>query len=235
MSRSDSPAATWWPSDASRGALALVTGRGERAAIYDRFGRRLSADGYVVAVFESDSHAASRWLETFASGPRVLVGSDAGSSAILHLLTHGTDVDGAIIVGTLIDSEASMPSDAERTSCPSHRRVLASEAGQAPLPHRIDAVPDRADLAAIDVPVLALHGGADPIAPLDDVVALLDAIPDLDFRESVGGLHDVVNDSAHRSVAAAIVLWLERLREGDARAPLVRRHPLSRFAARPSR
>lgn len=213
MTHTAPPAATWWPSDASSGALAVVTGIGERSAVYDRFGRRLSADGYVVAVFEGEADAAAVWLEASGAGPHVLVGSDSGAAAVLRLLTQGTHVDGAVVAGLLVDSEAVLLSDGERRPCA----------------HPIDAVPDRADLAAIDVPVLALHGGADTIAPLGEVVALLDAIPDLDFREVVAGLHDVLNDASHRSVAAAIVLWLERLRQGDARAPIVHRHPLRRF------
>ncbi|MGB3374049.1 MAG: hypothetical protein WBA87_02770, partial [Microbacterium sp.] len=76
--------------------------------------------------------------------------------------------------------------------------------------------------AAISVPVLAVHGGSDPVSPFAQSQAALSAIPDLELVETVDGLHDALNDQTHRSVAASIVLWLERLRAGDVNAPIVR-------------
>ncbi|BDZ37658.1 hypothetical protein [Microbacterium suwonense] len=83
-------------------------------------------------------------------------------------------------------------------------------------------LPAAADLAAIAVPVLAVHGGADPVSPFSAAAAALSSIPDIDLIETVDGLHDALNDASHRSVAASIVLWLERLRAGDVHAPIVR-------------
>ena len=85
-----------------------------------------------------------------------------------------------------------------------------------------EPLPAPADLAAIEVPVLAVHGGADAVSPLPQVIAALRTVPDLELLETVDGLHDALNDQSHRSVAASVVLWLERLRGGDTRAPIVR-------------
>src|SRR5690606_36517660 len=113
MTSSPSPVATW-SATRVRGTLAVVTGRGERAAVYERFGTRISADGYNVAVFEADADAAAAWLATVES-PRVLVGSDTGAASVLRVFTQGAEADAAIIAGTPVDVEgATQPTDAER-------------------------------------------------------------------------------------------------------------------------
>lgn len=219
MSTDLTPAALW-PADRVRGTLAVVTGRGELAPVYERFGRRLSADGYTVAIFEADADTAASWLAN-ADAPRVLVGSDSGAASVLRVLTQGAPADAAIVAGTPVDADAPQPADTDRTACPLHLGVLGQAAA------RTDAVtaalvPDVADLAAISVPVLAFHGSADAVSPIAEASALLGAVPDLELIETVGGLHDALNDASHRSVAATIVLWLERLRGGDVHEPVVR-------------
>ncbi|MDQ0642281.1 alpha/beta hydrolase [Microbacterium murale] len=217
-----SPAALWTPPARVRGILAVVTGRGERAPVYERFGRRLSADGYTVGVFEADADAAAAWLAGVDDVPVVLVGSDTGAAAVLRVLSQGETPDGAIIAGTPVDVDgAAQPADEERTACPLHLGVLGSlEARTSDF--AVEHVPASADLAAIAVPVLAFHGSADAVSPIAEAGALLSAVPDIELLETVDGLHDALNDQSHRSVAASIVLWLERLRNGDVRAPVVR-------------
>ncbi|WP_194421903.1 alpha/beta hydrolase [Microbacterium abyssi] len=219
MSTDLSPAAVW-PAARVRGTIALVTGRGELAPVYERFGRRLSADGYTVAVFEADADAAASWIAA-ADAPRVLAGSDTGAASVLRALAQGAEADAALLAGTPVDAAAAEPADAERTACPLHLGVLGTPesrtAGVA-----VEPVPDAADLAAVSVPVLAFHGTADPVSPIVEASAVLGAVPDLELVETVDGLHDALNDQSHRSVAATIVLWLERLRSGDVREPVVR-------------
>lgn len=220
MTTTSSPA-VWAPPARVRGTLAVVAGRGEHAGVYERFGRRLSSDGYTVAVFEGDAETAASWLADAADTPRVLVGSDAGASAVLRLAAQGAAVDAVIVAGTLVDAELELPAHEERTACPLHLGVLAAEtstdaiAAAEPLPAPIH-------LAAIEVPVLAVHGGADTVSPLADVLDALSAVPDLEIVETVDGLHDALNDQSHRSVAASLVQWLERLRGGDVHAAIVR-------------
>lgn len=225
------PAAVHTPPARIRGTLALVAGRGEGADVYARFGARLSADGYAVGVFGAGADAAA-WLAAQPGAPRVLVGSDAGATAVLHALARDDVADAAIVAGLPVGSGRT-PSDAERTACPLHLRVLSGQGdaeqgdagqGTATGPESGDAAVEDpvADYAAISVPVLAFHGSADPVAPVGDAHAALASVPDLEFVETVEGLHDALNDASHRSVAATIVLWLERLRAGDVHAPIVR-------------
>lgn len=224
MSNDSPPAAIWTPPARVRGTLAVVTGRGERAPVYERFGRRVSADGYTVAVFEADADAAASWLASTEDAPRVLVGSDTGAAAVLRALSQGETPDGAIVAGTPVDVDVhstAQPSDAERTACPVHLGVLGStDARTAAV--SVEQAPAAADLAAIAVPVLAFHGSADTVSPISEAAALLNAVPDIELIETVDGLHDALNDQSHRSVAASVVLWLERLRGGDVHVPVVR-------------
>ncbi|MGM7668259.1 alpha/beta hydrolase [Microbacterium sp. A93] len=221
MSTNSAPSAVW-PAARVRGTLAVVTGRGERAPVYERFATRISADGYTVAVFEADADAAAAWLASVEESPRILVGSDTGAASVLRVLAQGSEVDAAIVAGTPVEVDGVVqPVDTDRTACPLHLGVLSSaEARTSPL--AAEPVPPAADLAAVAVPVLAFHGSADPVSPFNEAEALLNAVPDLELIETVGGLHDALNDASHRSVAATIVLWLERLRTGDVHTPVVR-------------
>lgn len=228
MTTTSSPA-LWTPPARVRGTLAVITGRGERAGVYERFGRRLSSDGYVVAVFDDDADAASDWLAEATETPRVLVGSDAGASAVLRLVTQGASVEAAVVAGTLVDAELDLPPAEERSACPLHLGVLATEATSTDV-SAAEPLPAPADLAAIEVPVLAIHGGADTVSPLPQVIDALRSVPDLEIVETVDGLHDALNDQSHRSVAAALVQWLERLRGGDVHAPVVRTHETAAVA-----
>lgn len=225
-----SPAAIWTPPARVRGILAVVTGRGERAPVYERFGRRISADGYTVAVFEADADAAAAWLAGIDDVPTVLVGSDTGAAAVLRVLSQGETPDGAIIAGTPVEVDgADEPTDEQRTACPVHLGVLGTAESRT-ASASVERAPAAPDLAAIAVPVLAFHGSADAVSPIAEAGALLSAVPDLELIETVDGLHDALNDQSHRSVAASVVLWLERLRSGDVHAPVVR-HAVGAAAA----
>lgn len=224
------PTAVFTPAARVRGTLALIAGRDETAAIYRRLGTRISADGYTVGVFAGrDAARATAWLDEQHDGPRVLVGSDTGAAAVLTALTQGDVADAAIVAGIVVDVDLA-PTDAERTACPVHLGVLAEQHASAVTDAGSDAdsLPATVDFAAIAVPVLAVHGGADPVSPFLQAQALLSAIPDVEIIETVDGLHDAFNDQTHRSVAASIVLWLERLRTGDVHSAIVRRSSSTR-------
>ncbi len=215
------PEPTLWtppPAVHTRGTLAVIAGAAESTRVYERFGRRIAIDGYVVGVFEAaDSDAARAWLADQDASPRVLVGSDVGAAAVLTALAEREQLDGAIVAATPV-GVAGPVEVASRTACPVHLGVLAGEDAQTRRSVDI-TLPARDFLSAVAVPVLAVHGGADTVAPFAEAAAYLGAIPSLDVVETIGGLHDSLNDVSHRSVAARVVLWLEALRTG---APVVR-------------
>jgi alpha-beta hydrolase superfamily lysophospholipase len=83
-------------------------------------------------------------------------------------------------------------------------------ADSAPLTRELDKAWDRfgSALPKLAVPTLALHGGADPIAPIGAVRAYAEQIEALQLKEFPGGRHDILNETVHREVAAAVVAFI---------------------------
>ncbi|WP_344445961.1 alpha/beta hydrolase, partial [Kitasatospora nipponensis] len=63
-------------------------------------------------------------------------------------------------------------------------------------------------------PAVLLRGAADPLAPAATARRLAERLPHTELVLVTDGLHDVLNDVTHRTVAAQLVQWLERLRLG---------------------
>jgi alpha-beta hydrolase superfamily lysophospholipase len=61
-----------------------------------------------------------------------------------------------------------------------------------------------AALLGLPVPVLLVHGGQDQVAPLDLAEAWAARLPRARLITIPGARHDVLNDTTHRAVAAAI-------------------------------
>ncbi|MCU1550749.1 MAG: hypothetical protein JWR36_1309 [Glaciihabitans sp.] len=211
----------------ARGTLIVLAGRGESASVYERFGRRISADAYRVRVIDDiaadPSTAADRVHALLADDslptPRVLVGSDGGSALALQLASTHPDSFGAVVVAGLPIAARNTAAGGEaelRSACPVHRRTLDDgslvQAGALarPLPAEL-ALPDA---GSITLPVLAVHGDADVVSPLDEALPYYRELSDADILTVRGGRHDSLNDLSHRSVAASIVLFLERVRAG---------------------
>ncbi|MPY61036.1 alpha/beta hydrolase [Streptomyces spongiae] len=208
---------------AARGTLIVLAGRGEHGGVYERFGRRLAFDAYRVRALGDPvadpsvlDEAAKLLADEALPGPKVLVGSDTGARFAAQLAAEQTaGVDALVLAGLPTGRWHSDGWAAEveaRTACPTHqarltndpdfRRGVLDEATELPEP-RLDRV---------RVPVLALHGEEDTVSPL---ARALDAYADHPGVRTVtfkGGRHDVLNDALHRTVAATIVLFLERLR-----------------------
>lgn len=211
-----------------RGTVIVIGGRGESAALYTRLGRRLSADAYrvvVVADAATDADALRLQAAAVASDPQlvrpvVVAGSDSGATAALAIAETDSSVAAAIVAGIALSSSAVDAPLEDRSACPVHLGLLGTAANfsrEAPV-----ASPVPTDLPAVTVPVLAVHGEADAITPFDTAADYYRALPHLELWQTVGGKHDAFNDANHRSVAAAIVQFLERLRLGDVTQPVVR-------------
>jgi alpha-beta hydrolase superfamily lysophospholipase len=171
-------------------------------------------------------------------GPFVLAGSDTGALFAAGLVASGRIAPDALVLSGLptsddrpdaaagadaanaagagaADAEAAWAAELEaRTACPTHQGRLAG-----PILRRgalYEPVPDgwlaAADLAAVGVPVLGLHGAADPVSPLNAARERYAAAPRAELVSITDGRHDAFNDITHRTAAATIVLFLERLR-----------------------
>lgn len=215
-----------------RGTLVVVPGRGESADVYHRFATRLAADAYRVTVVEAAgadelvSRVRELAQDPWAVAPVVLVGSDIGALRVLAAASTEGVADAVVVAGIPVDQHVSLGNwDEEilaRTGCPTHQGVLRAVAAQsyASLPDAITT----ADLApaAPTVPVLALHGVTDTISPVDRALEYYRALPNVTVHVVEDGRHDVLNDATHRSVAATVVLFLERLRLGSDLPVIVR-------------
>lgn len=204
---------------AARGTLIVLAGRGEHGGVYERFGRRLAFDAYRVRALGDAStgpavldEAAKLLADESLPGPKVLVGSDTGAAYAAQLAAGHPGVAALILAGlpTRPWRAASWEEEAEaRTACPTHRARLTND----PDFRRgaLDGAPDAPRLDLVDVPVLALHGADDTVSPLDSARAVYDGhgVELVTFRD---GRHDVLNDALHRTAAATVVLFLERLR-----------------------
>jgi pimeloyl-ACP methyl ester carboxylesterase len=208
---------------AARGTLIVLAGRGEHGGVYERFGRRLGYDAYRVRALGDPAadpavleQAAKLLADESLPGPKVLVGSDTGARYALQLAAEQTaGVDALILAGLPTGAWTSGSWEEEaaaRTACPTHQGRLTND----PV-FRRGAIDDAPELPAprldlVRVPVLALHGKDDTISPLDRALSVYDGHPNVHTVTFVDGRHDVLNDALHRTVAATVVLFLERLR-----------------------
>lgn len=65
------------------------------------------------------------------------------------------------------------------------------------------------ELPKLAVPTLAVHGVDDPIAPVGAVRAYAEQIDTLRLAEFTGARHDILNETVHRDVAAAITSFID--------------------------
>ena len=221
----------------ARGTVVVVPGRGERPDVYRRFGERLSFDAYRVHIVGDPTAGADqvrRQLERVitadaATSPLVLAGSDSGALFAAGLLARGglERVDGLLLAGLPVATDPIQATTWEeeldaRTTCPTHRgRISESLVAPGAL---YQALPqewiDLATLESVDRPVLALHGRDDQISRFESARELYAGAELVELVGIAGARHDVLNDQSHRTVAATVVLWLERLRLGDGLAPI---------------
>jgi len=228
-----------------RGTIVVIPGRGERPEVYERFGKRLSFDAYRVHAVASpveDPAATEEQIGQLLGGPGpfVLAGSDTGALFAIGLVVSGRVAADALLLAGLptaaetaadaagedtaeADSSRSWEAELEaRTACPTHRGRLAG-----PILRRgalYEPVPDgwleAANLKAVTVPVLGLHGAADPVSPLAAARERYAAAPHAELVSITDGRHDAFNDITHRTAAATSVLFLERLRLGADLPPI---------------
>jgi alpha-beta hydrolase superfamily lysophospholipase len=224
-----------------RGTLVVLGGRGEPPEVYARFAARLSADAYRVVVVSTADPAGSAARTEVAAlladpalvAPVVLVGSDTGARLALDLVAEAhAGVSALVLAGLPIGGTATdaawLPDEiGARTACPTHQGVLRRSSR--------GSLADRPVLPRLGrgldlhgVPVLALHGADDVISPLPPVLDLYRGAGVPEVHVVAGGRHDILNDVTHRSVAATVVLFLERLRADAGLAPLVVTTPTAR-------
>ncbi|TCP46828.1 BadM/Rrf2 family transcriptional regulator [Tamaricihabitans halophyticus] len=213
--------AEWIPERSPRGTVVLLPGRGEHPGVYARFGRRIALDGYRVLVPDPGEWDPAAWYGGEHRGARILIGADTGALAAWSVALT-VELDGLVLAGTPLSAPV-VPVDqvdelAARTSCPVHRELLSADAEfrWGALAEDAGAAPERLP----SVPTLLLHGELDQITPSDPVRKLAARLPQASLALVKGGVHDILNDQFHRSVAARIVLFCEEIGQGAMIMPL---------------
>lgn len=225
----------------ARGAVVVFGGRGETPDVYGRFGSRLAVDSYRVLAFGDEPEAGVSELATIVrewfaqqeptppgfAAPLTLVGSDVGVLRAIDVATAlGDDVDAVVLAGYPVAAASAVASAdwatelRERTSCPLHQRLLDADVNieRGAFAREIEGGTLERDLGALSPVVLAVHGGEDRISPLDEVLPLYRSARDGQVWLIDGAKHDVLNDGAHRTVAAVIVEFLEGRRTSSKRS-----------------
>ncbi|MFE4253803.1 alpha/beta hydrolase [Streptomyces sp. NPDC056910] len=236
-----STAHTWRPPTgiAPRGTLVVLPGRGEHGPVYERFGRRIATDGYVVHALDTAPSTSADAVQASVAAalgpdpatPVVLVGSDTGALQALYAAAEAdpaAPLQGLIVAGVASTDGASTadPGDWQaeleaRTACPTHRQKLTDDE-RFSRGRLSEPVPDTLRTAARPgLPTLVLHGAADPVTPLARARTLVAGLDRATLGVLHEGRHDVLNDASHRTTAATVVVWLERLRADADLAPVL--------------
>ncbi|MFV0285409.1 MAG: alpha/beta hydrolase [Demequina sp.] len=202
---------------AARGTVLVFPGRGEDAGTYWRLGARLAADAYRVAVV--DASTADEALDAGPVGPVTVLGHDTGAlAAVAFAERHGSRVAAVVVAGLprANGDGASVVDASVRTACSVHRGVLEAggPSGLGPVAHGVVVLAEYSARVPAEIPVLALHGGADAVSPVGEVLESYRELGAGAVNIVDGALHDVLNDLSHRTVAAAIVTFLERVKAG---------------------
>lgn len=222
-----------------RGTVIVLPGRGESPLTYARFGRRLAADAYHVRVLPAIpveagglDGALGVLADAITTGdparPLVFVGSDTGA-ALIATVAATVRPDAVVLAGLPGHDRRHEGDWADeldvRSHCPVHRGVLSDDTAvtRGALAEAVPAdLLDAAYGTASDVPHLLLTGEADPIADREALARLAKSLPVARLATVRGAHHDVLNDVSHRSVAAAVVSFLEAVRDGEPVRPFVR-------------
>lgn len=165
--------------------------------------------------------------ETATPGlPVIAQGHSFGSIVTLFRLLEGPDrysagvVSGAPLVPipAMLDSDTSLDLDLGWLSDdPFYLDQLENDplafvsADGAALTRELDRAWDRfgAVLPKLTVPTLAVHGSQDPIAQIGAVRAYAEQIEPLHLAEFPGARHDILNETVHREVTAAVVKFID--------------------------
>ncbi|MFC4003577.1 alpha/beta hydrolase [Prauserella oleivorans] len=209
---------TWTPDGVRRGTVVVLPGRGERIGRYRRLATRLAAEGYRVEVTAPGEPVVR------AEHPWFLLGADTGAHVALEAAQR-MPVSALVLAG--------LPGDPEwRPARPVGRDEeiawrVADPDRQAALRVSDDVrhgellrSPPRPMIGVPTVSTLVLHGEADVLSPSLRVRQRVASWPRVRLVSVADSGHDVLHDAHHRSVAAEILLFLERFRSGG--APVLR-------------
>jgi alpha-beta hydrolase superfamily lysophospholipase len=216
FSAGSSPDATREPRGPIRGNVIVLAGLHERAADFALLTDQLLLTGFRVTVFDDvsvDVEASRRGvLRVLRDGtldrPLFLIGSDLGAVLAAGLIASGEARVAAAVLGDLV-TPASRPSTVTVADF-----SAVEVGGEGPAEARLPVGIRLADAHDVLVPSLVFHGDSDDVTGIEDAVSWASQLPFGSLRVVPQGDHHVLTGAERRTVAAAIVLFLERQRAG---------------------
>jgi hypothetical protein len=197
-----------------RGDVVILGGLHETAIDFDLLTRQLLLVGFRVTVFDDvsvDVDASRRGVRRALDGtgsivPLVLVGSDLGAVLVAGLVADAAVAVSSVVIGNLVTptSRPSTVTVADFAGFEETVNGLLPREARLPVGIRLPQARD------VGVPALVFHGDADDVTEVADAVSWASQLPFGSLRLVPDGDHHVLTGEARRTIAASIVLFLER-------------------------
>jgi alpha-beta hydrolase superfamily lysophospholipase len=182
-----------WPVESPRAALVFLHGIRQSSSDYHRFGRALTRSGIEVWAIDHTGHGLSEGeqgavpvLADLGENAQRLLGLAAASGLPAILMGHSL---GAAVALTALRTPAATPVDG-LVLCGTPKGVTASGT----------AVPR--------LPILAVHGADDRLAPVDSVRSWVAQHPHVELREYPDAGHDLLHEPVQATVTTDVVRWI---------------------------
>jgi alpha-beta hydrolase superfamily lysophospholipase len=231
------PDAARQPDGATRGSVVILGGLDETPDDFALLTEVLLLAGYAVTIFgdvsvdpRASAEGVARLLENTIARPVIVVGTDFGAVLALSVAVESAStaarVD-AVVIGGLVTraSRASTSPIADLEAVTTSATVAGAVAGaftasggaadllrEPRIPHGF-RLPDA---PRVRLPTLVLHGDADDVTAVADAVSWASLLPFGSLRLVPGGDHHVLVGEERRTIAASILLFIERQRAGRA-------------------
>lgn len=161
--------------------------------------------------FAEDLEAAIAWAHDDPRFGRIgVIGHSVGAGAAILTASRDDRIDAVVAVATPAHPGELMRTQLSRLPAPVTGLLLRMV--QRVIGHRFDAFAPQARIGLVSVPVLLVHGTADPIVPIDDLYRLAAANPGAEMLAVAGAGHGDL--AAFEPHVPEIVSFLDALAAG---------------------
>lgn len=221
------PDAARQPDGETRGSVVILAGLDEAPGDFALLTEVLLLAGYAVTIFgdvsvdpRASSEGVARLLASTLVRPVIVVGTDFGAVLALSLAVESAStaarVDAVVIGGLVTRSSRASTVPIADFDAVTASVTASGGAADALLEPRIPHGFRLPDAQHVRLPTLVLHGDADDVTAVADAVSWASLLPFGSLRLVPGGDHHVLVGEARRTIAASIVLFIERHRAGRA-------------------
>jgi alpha-beta hydrolase superfamily lysophospholipase len=182
-----------WSAESPRAVVVFLHGYRQSSSDYHRFGRALTRSGIEAWAIDHAGHglsegdpAAAPAVDDLGENAQRLVGLAAVSGLPIFVMGHSLGSATALAV---LNAPAATTVDG-LILCGTPKRVSESA------------------VTAPNLPILAVHGVDDRLAPIDAVREWVGHHPQVELREYVDAGHDLLHEPVAPTVTADVVQWI---------------------------